>query len=122
VDSLGMGTVVRGAVGFSDQPQGDIMKAATGHDFMPELMRIGERIYSLERLILNREGVRRADDQLPERFSNEKLPEGPTRGRILTREMYNRMLDEYYRVRGWDADGVPTEETLGRLDLKELVA
>jgi aldehyde:ferredoxin oxidoreductase len=122
VDSLGMCTVVRGAVGFSDEPKGDIMKAATGYDFMPELMEIGERIYSLERVILNREGVRRRDDLLPERFTKEKLPDGPTKGRILTGEMYDVMLDEYYRVRGWDADGVPTEDTLRRLGLKELIA
>jgi aldehyde:ferredoxin oxidoreductase len=120
VDSLGMCTVVRGAVGFSDEPKGEIMRAATGYDFMPELMRIGERIYSLERVILNREGVRRGDDLLPERFSNEKIPSGPTRGRILTRDMYAVMLDEYYRLRGWDDDGVPTEDTLRRLGLEEL--
>jgi aldehyde:ferredoxin oxidoreductase len=121
VDSLGMCTVVRGAVGFSDEPKGEIMKAATGHDFMPELMEIGERIYSLERVILNREGVRRRDDLLPERFTKERLPDGPTKGRILTPEMYDTMLDEYYRVRGWDSEGVPTEDTLRRLRLKELV-
>ena len=122
VDSLGMCTVVRGAVGFSDQPRGRIMQAATGYDFMPELMRIGERIYSLERVILNREGVRRADDLLPERFSSEKIPSGPTQGRVLTRQMYRVMLDEYYRLRGWDEDGVPTRETLRRLELEELLA
>ena len=64
----------------------------------------------------------RPDDLLPERFTKEKLPDGPTQGRILTEEMYATMLDEYYQVRGWDADGVPTEETLRRLGLKELVA
>ncbi len=122
VDSLGMCTVVRGAVGFSDEPKGEIMKAATGYDFMPELMLIGERIYSLERVILNREGVSRKDDLLPERFTKEKLPDGPTQGRILTPEMYDTMLDEYYQVRGWDSEGRPTEQTLQRLKLKELVA
>jgi aldehyde:ferredoxin oxidoreductase len=122
VDSLGICTVVRGAVGFSDEPKGEIMKAATGYDFMPELMEIGERIYCLERVILNREGVRRRDDLLPERFTREKLPDGPTKGRILTDEMYRVMLDEYYRLRGWSEDGVPTETTLERLGLRELLA
>ena len=121
VDSLGMCTVVRGAVGFSEQPQGEAMKAATGYDFMPELMEIGERIYSLERVILNREGVRCRDDLLPERFGREEVPSGPTKGRILTPEMYAVMLDEYYRLRGWDAEGVPTEEAIARLGLKELL-
>jgi aldehyde:ferredoxin oxidoreductase len=122
VDSLGMCTVVRGAVGFSDEPKGEIMRAATGYDFMPELMEIGERIYCLERVILNREGVRRKDDLLPERFTREKLPDGPTKGRILTGEMYGVMLDEYYRLRGWSEDGVPTAATLERLALRELIA
>jgi aldehyde:ferredoxin oxidoreductase len=122
VDSLGMCTVARGAVGFSDEPKGEIMKAATGYDFMPELMEIGERIYCLERVILNREGVRRKDDLLPPRFTREKVPDGPTEGRILTEEMYAVMLDEYYRLRGWSEDGVPTAATLERLDLRELLA
>ena len=29
------------------------------------------------------------------------------------------MLDEYYAFRGWSEDGVPTDETLDRLDLAE---
>jgi aldehyde:ferredoxin oxidoreductase len=121
VDSLGMCTVVRGAVGFSDEPKGEIMRAAAGYDFMPELMAIGERIYNLERVILNREGVRRGDDLLPERFGHEKIPSGPTQGRILTPDMYAVMLDEYYRLRGWDGQGVPTADTLRRLELEELL-
>ncbi len=121
VDSLGMCTVVRGAVGFSEQPKGEVMKAAVGYDFMPELMEIGERIYCLERLILGREGVSRQDDQLPERFGAEAIPDGPTKGRILTPQMYNQMLDEYYRERGWDAEGRPARETVRRLGLADLV-
>jgi aldehyde:ferredoxin oxidoreductase len=35
--------------------------------------------------------------------------------------MYATMLDEYYQVRGWDADGVPTADTLRRLGLRELI-
>jgi aldehyde:ferredoxin oxidoreductase len=73
-------------------------------------------------VILNREGVRRKDDLLPERFTKEKLPDGPTKGRILTPQMYDVMLDEYYQVRGWDTQGVPTAETLRRLRVQELIA
>jgi aldehyde:ferredoxin oxidoreductase len=35
--------------------------------------------------------------------------------------MYDTMLDEYYQVRGWDSEGVPTEDSLRRLRLKELI-
>jgi aldehyde:ferredoxin oxidoreductase len=80
-------------------------------------MTIGDRICTLERLILNREGIRRKDDNLPRRIMEEPLPEGMAKGRVITREMYDEMLDEYYEVRGWDADGVPREETLAKLEI-----
>jgi aldehyde:ferredoxin oxidoreductase len=122
VDSLGLCTVVRGSMNFRDQPKGDVLKAVTGYDFTPELMAIGARIYNLERMILNREGIRRKDDLLPERITKEAIPSGPTRGHILTEEMYDVMLDEYYDVRGWDEDGVPTPEMIRKLGLDELLA
>ena len=109
-------------MGFRDQPTGDVLEAVTGYDFTPELMEIGSRIYALERLILSREGIRRKDDLLPERITKEALPSGPTKGRILTEEMYAAMLDEYYAARGWDEDGVPTSETVRKLGLEELLA
>jgi len=121
VDSLGLCTVVRGSMGFSDDPQGGVMEAATGYDFMPELMAIGARIYTLERLILNREGIRRGEDQLPERITTQAIPDGPTEGRVLTRDMYNTMLDEYYQARGWNDSGVVREDTIERLGLTDLV-
>ncbi len=121
VDSIGICTVVRGSMDFSDSPGGDVLEALTGHDFTPELMSIGERIYTLERMILNREGIRRKDDQPPERIVKEAVPSGPTKGRFLTSEMYNTMLDEYYEERGWDRDGVPTSETIEKLGLTNLI-
>jgi len=98
------------------------LEAVTGYNFTSQLMEIGARIYTLERLILNREGIRRKDDLLPERITKEAIPSGPTQGRILTGEMYDVMLDEYYDVRGWDEDGVPTLETIRKLGLNELLA
>jgi aldehyde:ferredoxin oxidoreductase len=120
VDSLGICTVVRSSMGFTDQPYGKVLEAITGYDFTPKLLEIGERIYNLERLILNREGVSRKDDQMPERILKEKIPSGPTAGRIVTNDMYASMLDEYYQVRGWDNDGAPTEQKKRELGLTEL--
>jgi aldehyde:ferredoxin oxidoreductase len=117
IDSLGICTVVRGAMGFTETPTGKILEYVTGYDFNPELMTIGSRIYTLERLILNREGIKRKDDLLPRRITEEPLPEGLARGRIITPEMYDEMLDEYYQVRGWDSDGVPKKETLSALSI-----
>ena len=122
VDSLGMCTVVRGAFGFSESPTGDVLEAVTGHPFTPQLPKIAERIYTLERVILNREGIRRADDLLPDRITKEQIPDGPTKGRILTEEMYAEMLAEYYTARGWDADGVVMPETAKAAGLAEIVA
>ena len=121
VDSLGLCTVVRGSMAFSASPGGDTIEAVTGYPFTPQLLEIGERIYSLERMILNREGIRRADDMLPERIFKEAIPSGPCKGRTLTREQYDTMLDEYYASRGWDSDGVVTPETQQRLRLTELL-
>ena len=102
VDSLGLCTVVRGSMDYREDPKSDALEAVTGHPFTPELMTIGERIYNLERLILNREGIRRKDDLMPERITQEAIPSGPTQGRTLSEESYDVMLDEYYAARGWD--------------------
>ncbi|MFY9446246.1 MAG: aldehyde ferredoxin oxidoreductase family protein [Dethiobacteria bacterium] len=117
IDSLGICTVVRSTMGFHDNPQGEAFVAATGVDMTPELMKIGERIYALERLILVREGIRRCDDYLPLRTMEEPLPEGPAKGSVLTKKMYDVMLDEYYRLRRWDENGIPTPEGLKEMEV-----
>ncbi|MHA1273369.1 MAG: aldehyde ferredoxin oxidoreductase family protein [Promethearchaeota archaeon] len=82
-----------------------------------DLILIGERIFNLERLFNIREGFTKKDDYLPKRFLEESLKEGPSKGRVVP---LDNMLDEYYRVRGWNSEGVPTDETLERLSLKRL--
>jgi len=95
------------------------MLAITGYDFAPELMMIGERISNLERLILVHEGIGRQDDALPSRMK-DAVPTGPAAGHFISNEMLDVMLDEYYTVRGWDAQGKPQAETLQKLGLKEI--
>lgn len=90
--------------------------AVTGYDFAPHLLPIGDCISNLERAILVREGISRADDQLPPRM-DEPLPDGPAAGRFISAEMLNAMLGDCYARRGWDADGVPQPETLQSLGL-----
>jgi aldehyde:ferredoxin oxidoreductase len=121
VDSLGVCTVARSSMGFTDSPKGKVLEAVTGHDFTPELLEIGERVYNLERIILNREGIRRADDQLPDRIMKDPVQTGPCKGKVVTAEMYNIMLDEYYAERGWDWDGQVKRVTLTACGLAELL-
>ena len=64
-----------------------------------------------------REGVRRAADVLPWRVMHEPIPDGPSAGHALPARGADAMLDHYYALRGWDADGVPTPERLISLGL-----
>ena len=121
IDSLGICTVVRSGYGFTDKPQGKVLKYLTGYNFTPELMTIGERIYTLERLIINREGRFRKDDMIPERLRTEKMPEGQAKGHVVSDEIYNTMLDEYYEVRGWDLNGRPTKKRLRELSIDDIL-
>jgi aldehyde:ferredoxin oxidoreductase len=121
IDSLGLCTVVRGAYKFTTTPTPETLLAITGYDFAPHLMTIGERISNLERAILAREGIRRQDDALPPRMS-EAVPTGPVTGHFISDQMLGVMLDEYYTVRGWDAQGQPRPETLAKLGLAETAA
>ena len=121
IDSLGICTVVRSGYGFTDKPKGRVLEYLTGYNFTPELMTIGERVYNLERLIINREGRFRKDDMLPERLRTEKMPEGQAKGHVISDEIYNTMLDEYYKARGWDKEGRPTKVRLQKLSLDDLI-
>jgi aldehyde:ferredoxin oxidoreductase len=61
-----------------------------------------------------RAGLGRKDDTLPPRMLKEPLTGGAVQGQVVELEP---MLDEYYRVRGWDEEGRPLPETLARLGL-----
>jgi len=96
-----------------------LIALSTGLTFTSkELMIIGERIYTLERLMLVKDGITRKDDTLPKRYFEEPVPEGPAQGEIISRKGFNRMLDEYYRLHGWDKNGIPKMENLKRLGLQ----
>ena len=80
------------------------------------LTEIAERQVTLKRLFNHREGISRKDDNLPDRFTKEPMPEGPGKGQTVNLEP---MLDDYYRLRGWDKEtGLPTKKTIKRLSLE----
>jgi len=93
----------------------------TGLDISPEELReIGERAYTIERMFNYREmGMTRKDDYLPERYYKEKTPAGlpVVKGRCINRKRFDKMLDEYYELHGWDENGIPRPETLSRLGI-----
>ena len=112
-------TAERGLGLFLNEAYADAVAAATGWDLtLEELERIGERIVNLERCFNVREGIRREHDTLPEKVLAEPIPDGPSRGAYCPPEELSAMLDEYYRLRGWTPDGVPSAEKLSALSLE----
>ena len=81
-----------------------------------DLIKAGERIWNLERLYNLREGFTRDDDMLPPRLLTEPAMAG-SEGQVSHLEP---MLEEYYRARGWDANGVPKRAKLEDLGLADL--
>lgn len=97
----------------------ELVSAATGLEITSEeLLKIGERIHNLERAFnALHAGFDRKDDYLPERFFKEPIKSGPYKGEKLDRKKFDKMLDENYRIHGWDEKGIPKRETLKRLGL-----
>lgn len=75
----------------------------------------GERIWNLERQFNLRAGFTGADDTLPKRLLDVPAPSGTAKGKVAELDV---MLPEYYELRGWNAEGAPTAETLTRLGLE----
>lgn len=96
---------------------GESIEALTGARYSyDDLIAAAERIYNMERLFLVREGFRRKDDTVPEKFLRP-WTHGPKAGDHIDPEKFQTMLDGYYDIHGWDREGIPTDETLTRLGL-----
>jgi aldehyde:ferredoxin oxidoreductase len=114
----GLGACKFYARAFSPTPLTDALNNLTGWKWTWEdLMQAGDRIFNLKRLYNTRLGVTRKDDQLPHRIltlqkRGEDLPNIPP-------EAFEKMLNEYYQVRGWTPDGQPMKKTLRALNLPE---
>jgi aldehyde:ferredoxin oxidoreductase len=115
IDSSGACLFTSFPLGAADY--GAMVSAVTGYDIDGAgVLRIGERIWNLQKIFNLRAGCSREDDTLPPRLLEEPLTEGAPRGRVWEREP---LLDEYYRVRGWDREGRPTPEKLRELGIGE---
>ncbi len=97
-------------------PQAKAVELATGISMTTgQFLEIGERGYNMERLFNLREGLTKEKDSLPKRLTDElQDPDDPN-----SKVDMKTMLPIYYKVRGWDENGVPTEKTMKRLGLTD---
>jgi aldehyde:ferredoxin oxidoreductase len=79
-----------------------------------EFMKAGDRIWNLERVFNLKAGITGKDDKLPERLLRNPIKTGPAKGNV---SHLPEMLPEYYKLRGWTEEGVPTPEKLESLSL-----
>ncbi len=94
----------------------EFLRSATGIEMrLEELMKAGERIWNLERVFNLKAGITGKEDRLPDRIVKEPMPGGPAKGRVSE---LSKMLPEYYELRGWDKEGVPTKNKLKELGLE----
>ncbi len=95
-------------------PHSKFIRLATGMkmDF-GRFLKAGARGYNLERLFNIREGIAGSQDTLPQRFTDEPL----IKGKPKTKVPLSKMLPPYYKLRGWDNNGIPTAKTLKKLGL-----
>ncbi|HSL94219.1 MAG TPA: aldehyde ferredoxin oxidoreductase C-terminal domain-containing protein, partial [Bacillota bacterium] len=107
-------------LGFELDWYPQIFKAVTGREFsFEELLGFSERIWNLTRCYSLREieGFGRSFDYPPARFMEEPIPDGPTAGKYMPREAIDALLDDYYKLRGWDNNGVPGQAKLAEMKL-----
>jgi aldehyde:ferredoxin oxidoreductase len=92
-----------------------LLSTATGIPYSTEeFMKAGDRIWNMERLFNLKSGLSAKDDTLPPRMLKDPMPAGPCKGEV---NKLDKMLPEYYALRGWGKDGVPTKEKKVELGL-----
>ncbi|MBA3063695.1 MAG: aldehyde ferredoxin oxidoreductase family protein [Atribacteria sp.] len=112
IDSSGLCLFTSFALGADDYK--DLINTATGYNFTTEeILGIGERIWNLERKFNLDAGISPAEDKLPDRF-NEPLPDGPQKGAVVH---LDKILPEYYKIRGWSEKGILDENKIRELNL-----
>lgn len=103
---------------FSTDPWARMVSGITGLPFSTaRLEEIANRIATLERVFNVRAGVKYEDDTLPERFTSEPIMVAG-KERLIPKAAIEKMRSDYYRVRGWDSQGKPTQSLLKAQGIK----
>jgi aldehyde:ferredoxin oxidoreductase len=114
VDSSGICLFTTFALGLPEISE--MIRTGLGWDCSDEeILRIGERVWNMEKMFNLEAGFTKDDDKLPPRLTDEPLPEGPAKGKVSG---VPEMLNHYYEIRGWDEEGVPTKDKLKELSIE----
>ena len=113
IDSEGLCLFTSFALGLEDYTA--LLSTVTGIEYTPEMaLMAGERVWNLEKIWNLKAGYSKADDTLPTRFLEVTLPDGASKGQVVKLDV---TLPEYYEIRGWNTEGIPTESKLEELSL-----
>ena len=114
IDSLGVCLFTSFALGADDYA--DMSNVISGTNYTgADILEIGERIYNMEKQFNLISGIKPEEDTLPKRLLEDPIPDGPSKGWVTK---LDQMLPDYYKARGWDERGIPTDEKLESLGLK----
>jgi aldehyde:ferredoxin oxidoreductase len=116
-----IGACVYGSFSLTLDEYALLINAVTGSFYNAGILqRIAWRTFTLERLFNIKCGFTKDDDWLPERFYQDPVDSGE-RVVVCNRDAFQKMHREYYQAMGWDDDGVPTDETLEKLDIQSFL-
>ena len=114
-----------GAYALEPSDYVDLVNSAMGTDLSEEgLFYAGRRSYNLEKAFNTLHAkFDRKDDYPPERFMKEPVKSGPYKGFRCEKEKFDRMLDEFYQLLGWDKEtGLQTQRSLKELKMEKVAA
>lgn len=113
IDSLGLCLFTSFALGADDYK--DMFNSIVGQDWTTEaLLEAGDRIWNIERIFNLKAGISPEQDTLPRRLLTEPIPNGPCKGHV---HRLGELLPDYYKERGWNEQGLPSESKLAQLDI-----
>jgi aldehyde:ferredoxin oxidoreductase len=113
IDSAGLCLFSSFALGAPEYAA--LLNAALGENWSADdVVKIGERIWNMEKKYNLDAGMEPASDTLPDRFLKDPAPSGPNKGNV---HQLAKLLPKYYAIRGWDEKGAPTPEKLAELSI-----